>query len=527
MTNRILPHLALAAGLVLGAARGATAADRPNIVIILADDLGYGDVKCVQPGRQDPDAAPGQARRRRDDVHRRPHPERPSARPTRYGLLTGRYCWRSKLKSGVLGGLSPRLIEPGRLTVAALLKYDGYHTACIGKWHLGMDWRLKPGKNVTELGIESREQVFNVEYDKPIKNGPNALGFDSYFGISRVARHGAVHVHRERPGHGPARPRTATSRCLPAGDAQRCRKGPAAPGFEAEDVLPTLAREGGRVHRRPSRGDRRGRRSSFTCRWPVAAHPDPADEGLAGEERAEPVRRLRDGDRRGRRRRAGGPRGHGLADDTAGDRDQRQRLLADGRLPGPAEARPQPEPRLPRAQGRHLRGRAPGPVPRPLAGPCEAGHDDRPARVPDGRLRDLCRGGRGAVPATAAEDSVSLLPTPDRGGRGDAAAAGDPPRVNGSFAIRDGNWKLCLCPGSGGWSAPRPGSPAEEGLPAVQLFDLSADIGERANVAAEHPDVVVRLTAALERIAADGRSTPGEPQPNTTPVDVRTGMRSK
>ncbi len=63
--------------------------------------------------------------------------------PTRYGVLTGRYNWRSRLQNGVLGGLSPRLVEPGRLTVAELLRQRGYHTACIGKWHLGMDWVRK------------------------------------------------------------------------------------------------------------------------------------------------------------------------------------------------------------------------------------------------------------------------------------------------------------------------------------------------------------------------------------------------
>src|SRR5205814_2902623 len=163
-------------------ASAAEPAKRPNIVLILADDLGYGDVRCLNPDGKIPTpnidrvAAAGMTF---TDAHS------PSAvcSPTRYGLLTGRYAWRGKLKSGVLGGLSPRLIEPGRLTVARLLKDHGYHTAAFGKWHLGMDWQLKPGKQVTELNIEPREQVFNVEYDRPIRNGPNAAGCHSYFGI--------------------------------------------------------------------------------------------------------------------------------------------------------------------------------------------------------------------------------------------------------------------------------------------------------------------------------------------------------
>src|SRR6478672_4477696 len=143
---------ALAAALLLAPAVGAADA-RPNVVLILADDLGYGDVRCLNPAGKIPTphldrlASQGMAF---TDAHT------PSAvcTPTRYGLLTGRYAWRSKLKKGVLGGLSPSLIEQDRPTLASVLKAQGYHTAAVGKWHLGMDWKLKPGKAVTELAIE-------------------------------------------------------------------------------------------------------------------------------------------------------------------------------------------------------------------------------------------------------------------------------------------------------------------------------------------------------------------------------------
>ena len=83
---------------------------------------------------------------------------------------------------------------------------------------------------------------------------------------------------------------------------------------------------------------------------------------------------------------------------------------------------------------------------------------------------------------------------------------------NGSFAIREGKWKLCRCPGSGGWSDPKPGSKEEVGLPAVQLYDLSTDIGEKSNVQAKHPEIVARLTKQLEKWTADGRSTAVNPR---------------
>ena len=159
------------------------AADKPNFVFILCDDLGYGDVKANNPQgkiatpHMDQIAARGM---RFTDAHS----SSAVCSPTRYGVMTGRYNWRSKLQSGVLGGLSPRLIEPGRLTVAAMLKSQGYRTAMVGKWHLGMDWVKHPGKEVSELNIEKPDQVGSVDYSKPIANTPTSVGFDSYFGIS-------------------------------------------------------------------------------------------------------------------------------------------------------------------------------------------------------------------------------------------------------------------------------------------------------------------------------------------------------
>ena len=118
---------------------------RPNIVYILADDLGYGDVGCYNPAIEDPHAQSRPAGRRGirfTDAHA------PTSvcTPTRYALLTGRYCWRSRLKRGVLVPWGETLIEKDRLTVASLLKQHGYATACIGKWHLGWQWPTKDGR---------------------------------------------------------------------------------------------------------------------------------------------------------------------------------------------------------------------------------------------------------------------------------------------------------------------------------------------------------------------------------------------
>jgi arylsulfatase A-like enzyme len=127
------------------------------------------------------------------------------------------------------------------------------------------------------------------------------------------------------------------------------------------------------------------------------------------------------------------------------------------------------------------------------------------------------------LPDNAGEDSVSLLSA-----LLGTAQSQKPLReaivhhsINGSFAIRQGNWKLALCRDSGGWSAPLPGSREAAGLPDLQLYDLTADLGERKNVYREHPEVVERLTALLEKYVAEGRSTPGAKQANTTPVRIQ------
>jgi arylsulfatase A-like enzyme len=150
----------------------------PNIVVILAADLGYGDVKCLNPGGNIPTphldrlAAAGTAVA---DAHS----GSAVCTPTRYGILTGRYCWRSRLQEGVLGDYSRRLIEPGRLTAPALLKRHHYHTACIGKWHLCMNWPLKEGGFASDY-----PDAWKVDYAKPIQNGVTSAGFYSLFGIS-------------------------------------------------------------------------------------------------------------------------------------------------------------------------------------------------------------------------------------------------------------------------------------------------------------------------------------------------------
>jgi len=155
--------------------------NRPNIVFILADDLGYGDLSCLNPDSRI--KTPGMDQIAREgltftDAHS------PSAvsSPTRYGILTGEYCFRTSLKSGVLVGYSPALIAPEKTTVADILKKAGYQTACIGKWHLGLDWSRKDTTLPLTTGdLWNRPNTSNVDYTGPVAGGPADHGFDYSF----------------------------------------------------------------------------------------------------------------------------------------------------------------------------------------------------------------------------------------------------------------------------------------------------------------------------------------------------------
>ncbi len=153
----------------------------PNIVYILADDLGYGDVSIYNPegkiATPNIDKLASQGMRFTDA-----HSPSSVCTPTRYALLTGRYPWRSRLPVGVLRGYSRTLIEVNRPTVASWLKSQGYQTGVIGKWHLGLDWVLKQGKeqlaSSESFGIKSEMNPDDIDFTQNPTQGPNTAGFD-------------------------------------------------------------------------------------------------------------------------------------------------------------------------------------------------------------------------------------------------------------------------------------------------------------------------------------------------------------
>ncbi|MCP4313348.1 MAG: arylsulfatase [Bacteroidetes bacterium] len=159
--------------------------EMPNVVLILTDDLGYGDVSCLNPDSKI-------KTHHLDELAREgllftdAHAPSTICSPTRYALLTGRYAWRGVLKAGVLKPWDDPAIEPERLTLARMLKEKGYHTACIGKWHLGFHWPWQDGVKPPRDNILNRGTsiagVDMFDFNQAIHGGPLAAGFDYYFG---------------------------------------------------------------------------------------------------------------------------------------------------------------------------------------------------------------------------------------------------------------------------------------------------------------------------------------------------------
>ncbi len=487
-THIILTALLLAPLAVLHAAEASKPPTKPNILYILCDDLGYGDVHCLG-GERSKIATPHIDRLAAAGMtFTEAHASSAVCTPSRYGILTGRYNWRTRLQSGVLQGFSSPLIAAGRLTVPALLKQHGYATACIGKWHLGM-------------GISKQH------LDLPISDGPTTRGFDYYFGISAsLDMPPFAFIDNDRFTESP----TTEKKWL--------RKGPAAPGFEAVDVLPALARKASEFIARQAKAGR-----PFFLYLPLNSPHTPIVPTSAWE----------------------GKSGLGAYGDFVMETDwavgevlaalEKNEVAGNTLVIFTSDNGCSPAAGIPHLEqqghfpSEHRRGYK--------ADIWDGGH-----RIPflarwPGKIQPASRNDQLVclndllatcadllavkLPDNAGEDSVSILPA--------LLGKADQPlheavvhhSINGSFAIRQGRWKLELCGDSGGWSAPKPGSKEARRLPLTQLYDMTKDVGERVNEYEAHPEIVARLTRLLEKYVADGRSTPGTPQKNDAPIVIR------
>ena len=490
---RTLTILAL---LSLAVSLQAAESDRPNVIVILADDMGIDSVSAMNArmGLSTPaiDQLMNESMSFTDA-----HSTSAVCTPTRYSVLTGRYNWRSRLKRGIVGKWERPLIDPSRLTLPEMFREYGYDTACIGKWHLGWHWPAEGGGTT--------EKLAEIDFTGAVTGGPNDHGFDYYFGDDVPNWPPYVWHENERLlGQITAQ--------MKAGVMVGVSAGPAVNDWDFRAVLAEYSKRCSHYLR-----ERAEQKRPFflyvplpSPHTPIAPHEDFRGTSKISEYADFLIQ----------------------TDTTIGtlmselkDSEQADNTVViftcDNGTSPKADF-----PRLDAAGVRlneHWRGWK--------ADAYEGGHRVPfavrwPGRIEPGSqceqtitLADVmatCADVLGHdLPAEAAEDSVSLLPTLQ--GQQTSEPLHDVVvhhSVSGHFAVRSGKWKLLFCRGSGGWSPPREAEAEKQNLPPVQLYNLHDDPKETVNLQADHPEVVKQLTAELRRVIEQGRSTPGPGQPN-------------
>lgn len=469
----------------------------PNVIVVLADDLGIGD---LSPTNADCQIKTPHLQKMADEGITFLDAHSPSAvcTPTRYGLLTGRYNWRSRLARGVLSGTSDHLIPADRPTLGHLMRNAGYHTQMIGKWHLGWDWARWQKK-------EGR--LSEINFTQPVKNGPDINGFDGYYAhCGSLDMPPYVWVDTGRITAVPKREEGVTREQDPYG---WYRRGPISPDFKIEQVLPHLF-EKTITHIKNRATDARNGKPFFLYLALPAPHtpivPVPPFKDASGiNPYADFVMQV----------------DHHMGEllttlkQTNIDANTLVFFTSDNGCSPQANFEVLKEHSHDPSAG--FRGHK--------ADIYEGGHRVPflvrwPSGIEGGQttraltcLTDIYSTMRELTGQptenVGGEDSFSLMPAfqgKENTGRDILVSHS----IGGSFAIRQGDWKLCLSGGSGGWSAPKEPEAKAKNLPPMQLYDLKQDRGERNNLLDKHPDQVQEMLLLLNQLILDGRSTPGD-----------------
>jgi arylsulfatase A-like enzyme len=508
----------------------------PNVVIIYADDLGYGDVKSYNPLRGkipspgiDQLAAEGM-------LFTDAHSSSGVCSPSRYTLLTGRYHWRSRLQKGIVPVFGPPLIPSDRLTFGGLAKQHGYRTACIGKWHLGWDWPIPEGKR--DMFVAKEKKVFATDehralwqevFSQPVPGGPTAVGFDEYFGTDVPNWPPFCFIENDRTlgipsefGAGPL-----------FGKRQASRQGPSLKNWKLEDVLPALGdRSVDFIERMTESQDPFLLYLSLTSpHTPLSVNEEWSGKsglGLYADlvmETDAIVGHVLDALERT------GEAGNTLVVFTSDNgcapyignttmEEAKDTTFRD--WPWDREEHGDMPVATLEEKGHYPSG--------PLRGyksdAWEGGHRVPfivrwPGIVKQGSscsqlvhqadlLATLADILESSLPPDAGEDSYSLLPLlkgDDNPVREHAVSAS----ISGIPSLRLGPWKLIMTSGSGGWS------PGGDDAP-FQLYNLGTDLGETENLAKQDPERAEQMKALLEKLITEGRSTTGPVQENDVEV---------
>ncbi len=473
--------------------------DNPNIIYILADDLGYGDVSSYN--NESKIHTPNIDQLGRDGVvFMDAHTSSSVCTPTRYGILTGRYNWRTNLKQGVLSGYSKSLIKQERITVAELLKDNGYNTAYIGKWHLGWDWTLN---NPDSIDIDKLKSIPEVDFTQPVKNGPNSHGFDYSYGFcGSLDMPPYVWIENDIPTMVPSK--------ITQGKRGQAtwRKGPTSDDFRHEQALPEITKRTVNYIDENANQDK-----PFFVYMPLPAPhtpilPTKEFQGKSGLEN---------------------PYGDFvlMVDWVVGE--VTKALEKNGVTENTFIVFTSDNGCSPTANIRQLASKGHSPnyiyrgtksdifdgghrVPYIMSwkGNIQSGKSDQLVCTTDffATVADLI-----GVKYTddIAEDSYSHL--------GVTNIKSDMPirqsvvhhSVEGEFAYRKGDWKAIFCPGSGGWSYPhaKRNKGVIDSLPKVQLYNLKDDVAEKNNLESQFPEMVNQYRSELLDIINNGRSTKG------------------
>jgi len=498
--------------LVSAAATTGAVSSPPNVLILYADDLGYGDVQCYNPDRgriptPHIDRLAAEGMRFTDG-----HSSSGVCSPSRYTLLTGRYHWRTRLQQGIVGTFGEPLISPARMTVASLAKRHGYRTACIGKWHLGWDWPIAEGqrqllngsKDGKTVATAAHREAWQMIFSQAIQGGPTTCGFDCYFGTDVPNWPPFCFIENDRTLGIP-------TEFLPPSllrKNQASVPGPALADWKLEPILPTL-------------GDRA---IAFLREATAAAEPfllylplttphtpwavNPEWKGKSGlNDFADLV--METDATIGRVLRA--------LEDTGQAGNTLVLFTSDNGCAPYIDV-----------AGLEKMGHYPsGPLRGYKADVWEGGHRVPfiirwPGRVKPGSscqqlvhqadlLATLAEILETPLPDNAGEDSFSLLPLlrgEDRPIRETAVSCS----IQGVPGVRLGSWKYIPAEGSAGW-----GKGGDTSQP-LQLYDLAVDLSEQRNLAGADPTRLAQMQQVLEKLIVDGRSRPGPAQANDVEV---------
>lgn len=470
----------------------------PNIIYILADDMGYGDIQALNDSCRIPTPALNKMVAN-GITFTDAHSNSAVSTPTRYGTLTGRYAFRSRLKNGVLVGHEPSLIEAGRETVGSLLQRNGYHTACIGKWHLGLDWAKKDtAKPLFEGHLWDITNTDNVDYGARVGGGPADCGFD-YSYIIPASLDIAPYVYLENAYV--TNPEMHFSDGWKSDEARGMwyRKGDVASDFDHQTCLQQLTKKSIEyIYGAKDKGD------PFFLFFPLTAPHTPWMPSADFK----------------------GKSGAGVYGDFVCMVDDVVKQIYEA-----LEKSGQAQNTIvifTSDNGSHwLEGdikefnhRANGDFSGMKSDIWEGGHRvpyivTWPAQITQASKSDklLCSTDLIAtcaemlditLPYNVGEDSYSFwkvmksLPS-DTTMRKNLIYHS----IEGLFGFREEEWALLDCKGSGGWSLPEN---KVSNLPEIQLYNLNNDIAEKENLASKYPERVLEMKKTLASQIEDGRS---------------------